>query len=337
MLLIGLLTGDNIVYVLADFRAIFFFILFSQIVLFSNKSIKSFKKFVFDIFIILSLLDCVFLLTREFFFDIDIERFIVMTACPFVVSIKFLNKNKYILSFLFLAILVYESVVSSMRINYLFIIFYIFYIVTYIIGSLGDKKLSFLKISIFTILLTFAAIKVAPVISAYFDASGTRYVHSVKRTENAINNFEESESIRINTTLIFLYEPYEFLIPQGIGWRNHIKRIQIKFRQEYNILSTMDSNIFYCIYHFGLFLGIFIIIMIFKSFLKLLFRLTNKVSKLGLVYYSVIIFSILSMFVLKSWIFVYLNFGFIYGLLIILVKYPDKELLKKSIVSKNKF
>ncbi|MCL7763383.1 hypothetical protein MPF19_08160 [Polaribacter sp. Z014] len=173
------------------------------------------------------------------------------------------------------------------------------------------------------------ALKITPIVTKYFEANGSRYVHTVMRTTETVNNFEEGEKTRVNTTLIFLQEPFDLMIPQGLGWRNHIERIQSLFREQYGILSTMDSNVFYCMYHFGLFIGFFIVILFFRLFITLISKANKKTSKLGISYYLILSGVILSMFLLKSWIFVYLNFGFIYSLLIILIRYPDKELLKK--------
>lgn len=328
--LIGIVTGDSIALVYADFRTIAVFLFFAVLRIRTVNRQELMKKIIYHIFFTLSLLDLIFLYLRKSSFNIDDDRFIVMTICPFVISILFLHRNKFILSLLFLGILIYETIVSTMRINYILIIFYIFYMFFLIIGSIKNNNVSLIKTFVFVVIISIFAVKITPKVMTYLEASGSRYVHSVVRTEDTFNNFEEGEAIRINTTFLFIKEPLEFIVPQGLGWRNHIKIIQSKFREQYGVLSTMDSNIFYCIYHFGLFIGLVIIYLIFRLFISNLIKLKKRTSFLGFIYYFIITSIVLSMFILKSWIFVYLNFGFIYSLLIVLSRYPDKDLLKRQ-------
>lgn len=328
--ILGTITGKNIVYCYGDFRTIFVFLFFTTLTVKQKHSQVTIKKFIYHIFIILSVLDFIFLIFRNSIFLNDEQRFIVMTVCPFVISILFLNKGKLVYAAFFFAVLLYETVVSTMRLNYILIIFFFVYLVFIVGATLFNKNLSFIKTAIFISLLVLAGIKITPIIIDFLKSDGSRNLHSIVRTEKMVNNFEESESIRINTTFLFLKEPNKLILPQGIGWRNHVERIQLLFRTKYGVLSTMDSNIFYCIYHFGLIFGIVIIVIFFRFIIKLILYSKKVCSLMGFAYYLILGGIVLSMFFLKSWIFVYLNFGFIYSLLIILMRYPDNELLKQK-------
>lgn len=327
---LGIITGENIAYSYADFRTIAIFLFFAILRIRDYKGQELMKKMIYHIFITLSILDLFFLYFRTSFFNIEFDRFIVMAICPFIVSIILLNKNKFLPSSIFLGILVYESVVSTMRVNYILIIFYIIYMLVLFLNSLKNKQISIVKVLLFISIVTVFSVKITPIIANYLQSSGSRYLHSVIRTENTLNDFEDEEAIRINTTFLFLKEPFEFLLPQGLGWRNHIQEVQSEFRKEYGVLSTMDSNIFYCIYHFGIVIGLIVIFQLFKMLFSLLFRLKKYTTFLGFMYYFIIVLIISSMFILKSWIFVYLNFGLIYSLLIVLIRYPDKHLFKQK-------
>lgn len=327
--IIGIITGENIGYVYGDLRTILIFTFFFLMTIKERLNQEIVKKFIYNVFIALTFIDVLYLLLKSSYFLIESERAIVMTICPFVVSIFFLNKNSFIFSFIFFLILCYETLVSSMRINYILIIFYIIYIMVLFFSSLKNKKISFTKIILFIFIVIFMSIELAPRITNYIVSNGSRYVHTVKRTEQLYDNPMESELTRFNSTFIFFYEPQEFLFPQGLGWRNHISRIQSLFRVKYDILSTMDSNIFYSVYHFGLIIGLIFILFLFLSFFILIFKVWRSCKFIGFIYYSLLVGVIMTMFILKSWMFVYLNFGLIYSMLFILIKYPDSE-LKKS-------
>lgn len=250
-----------------------------------------------------------------------------MTIAPFVVSLTYLRKGKFIFSFIFLGVLIYQAVLSAMRLNYIFLLCYAVYLVILFLKSIMKStsvlKWNRLKLIIFTFIIFFSSYFISSSINSFLKSNGSRYLHSVLRTEKLFENPEEEEITRINSTLLVFYEPLELFIPQGIGTRNQSKRVQSLFRNKYNVLSSADSSIFYWIYDFGLVLGLIAIFYIFKTISKGLIKIwkTNTFSNFS--YFLMLAICFLSLFLTKSWIFMYLNFGFTYSLLILLIRYPS--------------
>lgn len=304
--IIGILTGDSIGYVYSDFRAIIAFAFFSLLNPINPDEHKRFIYFVKNLFIYISIYETIVLL----FGDIDKIRFITLCACPFFIAITFLKDGKYIKSILFVAIMCLEATMSAMRINYLFLILYILYLlyIIFVQKSRHLRKIAFLCLFIFLV------VNLIPVIASYLQADESRYLHTVIRFERLFEENSNEESVREDSNILILNESEKLIIPQGLGWQNHVENIQLKFRRNYEVLSSMDSNFLYCTYHFGLIIGggliIFIIIHLFnvKKMMKSSMDTSDKILNVF------IRICIVTLFVLKSWIFVYFSFGFIYGI-----------------------
>jgi len=162
----------------------------------------------------------------------------------------------------------------------------------------------------------------APDISSFIMENGSRYFHTIVRSKSAIENPIEAETVRINTTLVFIKEPLKLALPQGLGWRNHIERVQSLF-SDYGIRSTMDSSIFYCVYHFGLVLGLVFLFYILCYFIGLLIRIKELNRLIDFMAEIVFFLAFIILFFLKSWMFTYLNVSIVYSLLILMIRYPD--------------
>jgi len=161
-LIIGIVTGENVAYSYGDFRTILIFLFFSTMVVKDISSQESIKQFIYDIFLVVSVLDSLYLLVLFTYFTQEGNRHIVMAVCPLVTSIRFLYKEKYISSGLFLSLLVYESALSSMRINYILILIYLLFLFIYLFTSIFKRKYSFTKTLVFVVIITIASIQIAP-------------------------------------------------------------------------------------------------------------------------------------------------------------------------------
>ena len=61
-----------------------------------------------------------------------------------------------------------------------------------------------------------------------------------------------------------------YLLPEGIGWRNHIDKISKRYN--YKILSTQDSCWLYLFYHFVFFIGLYSVFILFKNLSKFIIQ-----------------------------------------------------------------
>lgn len=322
--IIGVVTGDSVSSVYADFRAILFFGFFSTLKCRNENEQITLKKVIYLLLTGISIMDTIFLSLAVSRLQISDTRFFLITVAPFILSMHYLVKEKYVFSLFFLSLLILQSVMSSMRLNFIFIVLYLIYLILHTLSSFHTFRKKTFMLVLFVSLVSFIALIITPVISVYLEADGTRYLHSVLRTEKLLENPEEEEVARINSTLLLFNEPMQLIIPQGLGTRNHTTRVQSLFLDKYNILSSADSNIFYCVYHFGLMLGIYVIYLIFKTIIKNLYRIWRSREFIDFIYYLVVAIAFLSLFLTKTWIFMYLSFGVVYSFLIFLIRYPDK-------------
>lgn len=312
MALIGVITGGDFIPVVQDFLAIFFFSFFY----FHQSRIR------YDANILANFIERFFLYITGFetfalftgisgSAELDTIRVINLVVCPFFLSLLYLNKKKTILSLLFFVICTLMTIRSAMRINFFFPIIYTLFLLSTV---LRNSKVSLSKKVLTVALVSVITIFAYPKIQAYIEADASRNLHMVTRTEGMFDG-EDSESTRRNTNMLIIYEADDFILPQGIGWMNHVKTIMSNYRARYGVMSTMDSNLLYCVYHFGLFFGLAILIMIIWGCLKFIFCSLEWHAGGDIVMAACFVTVILVMFLLKSWIFVYSSFGLTYGLL----------------------
>lgn len=83
----------------------------------------------------------------------------------------------------------------------------------------------------------------------------------VDRLSNAVNR-DDSEVERKTSIYIAFVEPEFFILPEGLGWRNHVYKITTHFHSR--ILSTQDSCWLYLYYHFGIIGGLFFSFLLFE-------------------------------------------------------------------------
>lgn len=323
MALIGVLTGSSIIPVLLDYIAISFFFFLFKICFDTELDYMNFKKFVKGLFATISLLELL-IMYLGLSGATDDNRFICLTICPFFMSIVFLNEKRMGLSIFFFSILAYMTIRCGMRVNYIVVILYILYFL-YTILHRNDLRL-LKKISSITILIMLVIVSF-PIAQNYIESDASRNLHMVTRFTNMFDSEQNEEATRIATNKLIITHTEEFIFPHGIGWLNHIQNIQAKYRI-YGVLSTMDSNLLYCVYHFGLFFGLYIMMKVLIPCLKGIISAINTMNDKDIIMSACLFTAILSMFILKSWIFVYTSFGIIYGILFAyangLKKYPSK-------------
>ena len=312
MAVVGTLTGGDFVPVIMDFMAIFFFFLFYWENSRNEQQANALFDFIEKYFFAISIYELIVIYTGiSESSGIDEIRVINLVACPFALALIYLQRNKTLLSLMFFAICTLMTIRSAMRINFLFPILYVGYL---IIIVFRNKKIAIYKKGIIVGVILFATVAFFPKVQAYIEDDGSRYLHMVKRTEEMFDERDRDDT-RKNTNMLIINETADFILPQGIGYANHTKRIMSLYRSRYGVMSTMDSNLLYCVYHFGLFIGLGIIIMIFYGLLKLIILNIRKLDNDVVFMATCFVIVVVSLFALKSWIFVYSSFGLIYGLL----------------------
>lgn len=311
--LFGVVTGGgDLLPVILDFMAIFFFFLFYWQKSKTIKQAKHFLNFVEEYFLAITIYETIVIVTGiSDARGVDEVRMINLAICPFFLAMINLQKGRTAMSLIFVTIFVYMTIMSTMRINFFFPILYILFLLYTVFRN---RHVSFFRKIVVVGIIVGGTIVAYPIVQSFIEDSGARYLHMVTRTEAMFDKSEE-DNTRKNTNMLILEEPQDFLIPQGLGYANHTPIIMAKYRSRYGVMSTMDSNLLYCVYHFGLFIGLGILIMIITGCLKFIFRALFKQNDGSIVMAACFVITILAMFILKSWIFVYSSFGLSYGLL----------------------
>lgn len=310
---IGCVTGDNVLNVLLDFMAIMSFSLFFFMKLANRKDYYTLEDFAVRLSVAITTLEIVLIYFNIYEPGDGEHRIINLVICPFFLAMYYLSKQQIVKSFTFLSILVYMCVVSSMRVNFFFPIFYLIELIFIIFHN---RQFGLARKMVILVSIVVSTAIVFPIAKAYIEDDHLRYINTVARIEALYqkdNDFDETA--RTGTIEAIMDNPLDFIIPQGLGWQNHIKKIQSAYRSKYNVLSSMDSNIMYCMYHFGLFFGLWFICSILYRMIKTSVGNFKMIELPLLEINNYILASVFLMFVLKSWIFVYFSFGIMYGIL----------------------
>lgn len=329
---LGILTGDNFIYVYSDFRAIFVFMFFVLLIPVNLQQYLSVSRAVVSIFVALSLFDVIYLLLRNSALGLAEQRSIVMTICPFFLSLLWLGRGKYLYAGGFLVLLIFESIVSAMRINYIYVILCLIGWFGFIFNALRSRNCGgFIKLLFLAGALVVAGVALTPLVNNYLQSDSSRYFHAVVRVKQMFSgeSMLSGEQVRAGTTFLMVNEPTSLLLPQGLGWRNHVDRIQSLYEKKYGVLSSMDSNLFYCAYHFGLIFGLIVLFSVVVLVARLLLNSYRKGFYAGTLCCLLACSGFLAMFILKSWVFVYLNCGFVYASVIFMMRRPELLLYRQ--------
>jgi hypothetical protein len=227
----------------------------------------------------------------------------------------YLNKGKYLISLLLITIIGYHAVISSSR-NYIVIFLVAFVLFNYyLFFKKTPNKYNFFARGLSIFCLVVIPIVIAPLVYDFWMKDTRRRMHTIERSQNVIESGGANESERINSVIQPFVDSYFYLIPAGLGWRNHINKIQ-KHYPNGEVISSMDSTFYYQFYHFGFLIGLIINISIFVYILRSLFFKNNKKY-----FFIKFIFSFLFLasFFTKSTMMAMIQFAFGNALLIALV------------------
>lgn len=328
MAALGAFTGDstagyygNLVSSYSDYRSIIvlcFFFFLSQ-----DKSfpLVVFDKIAFKFFLLLTILE---IISVTFLNDISFNAYIsdrqaIISMAPMYLVARFLLSGNVLLALGAIAISVMITIVSLMRINYVFlaceIIMVVYFSINYIISIRNVHKAIILLIS-----SIFIAISSVPIAISFFESNTTRLIHGLYRIQELlgirVNTITyEIERTRLNTNAIVFFEFDKFLAPMGLGATAHTPLVWHNFFDKYGVMSTNDASFFYLIYHFGLFLGLIFTIIILHLCFKFIVRMFRLPTYSILFTSGLFVLSFLALAITKSWPFIYwsiaLQFAFL--------------------------
>lgn len=313
----GFITGSDKNVVITDSIAVLSFIFFFFMKIKSRTEYDIVLDFAVHLCWTISVLETFYLVNGLYTPDFEVGsaaegRVITLTICPFFLSMYYLKNRQILLSVSALAMMVYMCLIGAMRINYFFPICYILYM---FFTFFRDRTMGVGRKVMLVTVIVFSTISIFPIAKAFLEADHVRYINAVTRFEALFNDDDTfDESTRSGCNQVIVERPYEFIIPEGLGWSNHTRKIQSRFRAEYNILGTVDSNFLYCVYHFGLFIGLWLIYRIAWGCAKSIMDSKKYSLHPMLDIYNYVLVCILALFILKAWVFVYFSFGITYGL-----------------------
>lgn len=259
----------------ADFRVsvviVFTFVLFTSSKWMANSKELFLKKLLWPIIIF-------DLLNAGIVFKSAHDSVRMAAAVPSVISVLmvlYLRKNNYNLAFILLAICGAHAVFSSVR-NY-FVIFIICYLlfVYFVIFKSKSTDSGYLKRLISMVLIIFIPIISAPFVYKFWISDPSRKIHTIERTEQMFESGGNTEKERVNSIILPFTDIGFYIVPNGLGWRNHIDKIQ-KHYEKGEVISSMDSTWYYLFYHYGFIVGLIINCSIMYYLLKSLILLRNR-------------------------------------------------------------
>lgn len=267
-------TNDLYKHIYADFRSCYLFI-YSILLISNNQWIyeqkEQFLKRLFGIVIILGFIYSYRLISENALnTNGTIERTL---GIPFhyliIQNLLYYKSRRYWIHFVLLAIGAYYAIFSYARINIAFFLIQILIVVTPLLLS-KSKKISHSLLK-FTVLITLISSLsyIIPKAYEYYSSSegGKAQINRIIGTGNSI---KENEGERFKSLYMPFVDIDNYLLPEGIGWRNHIDKISKRYN--YKILSTQDSCWLYLFYHFGFFIGLYSVFILFKNLSKFIIQ-----------------------------------------------------------------
>lgn len=182
----------------------------------------------------------------------------------------YFKSRNYFVHFVLLGIGAYYAVFAFARINiFLFVIQVFVMALPLFLSKAQSIRQSLLKL-VAAGLLVWAFCKVIPMAyDFYLSSEGGKA--QIERITGAVNSTSESEGERTKSLYVPFTDADFFLLPEGLGWRNHVYKIAHHYN--YKIMSTQDSCWLYLYYHFGFLGGLFFSFLLLRYLLKCMKRM----------------------------------------------------------------
>jgi len=318
--ILGALRGDGVLaFVYADYRSnlIFVFLIF----LFNSKlwSPEEKLKFIVAVMVLIALMDSLTLMLRPFLvLNKEDTKEPVSIVAPAILSIYYLRKDKFKYAFFFFAVLTFEAAMGFFRNYYLITLITGFAILILIVGNLvnGNRRTklnSMLLLGVIVLGVTIAS----PIVYNYWMSDESRMIHSVNRSVEFFSG-EDEEKERMGSIQVVISRSDLLIVPHGLGWRSFTVDIAREFK-DFNIISSMDSCIFYVGFHYGILILVCLLIylcMVIGKFLRYNYGSNEVFPKwIKCIFLMFFLFSLLT----QSVMFTMPQAAFVYALLFYLV------------------
>lgn len=303
MSLIGFFTptsqvmGNFYKNIYADFRSCFIF--FFTLQLLKDNSWKDEDK---EIFLKLLIWLIILLGFIDSYQRIEVSRIsgdrVLGIPYIFLVLQTFLysERRNFAVFALLLSIGAFYAINSLARINILLFSTQVIIIIASIATQKSKSTLqSIFKISALCLIAILIFKFVPKAIELYESSEGGKA--QIDRLTNIVDSKGESEGERTKSTYVMWEEPEYFIIPEGLGWRNHVDKISTHFH--YKILSTQDSCWLYMYYHFGLIGGFLLSFLLLKRYVDFIISIkinSENICKCILMVTFLICFSVQGVF-----------------------------------------
>ena len=282
MAVVGLLTpqgsitmGNVYTNIYADFRACYIF--FYIFLLLLNRGWNSEQKAFFLKWLVWPIIMWGFIYSYRVLGDNTEEggRTLGLPVHFLLIQTFLYHKSgNYLVHFVLLAIGMYYAVFALARINiFLFVIQALVVALPLFLSKAESAKQALMKL-VAAGLLVFLLCKVVPMAyDFYLSSEGGKA--QIERITGAVNSTGEAEGERTKSLYVPFTDAEFFLLPEGLGWRNHVYKIGHHYH--YEILSTQDSCWLYLYYHFGLLGGLFFSFLLLDYLMKCVkkFRVIN--------------------------------------------------------------
>lgn len=166
------------------------------------------------------------------------------------------------------ALMFYMAVMATYRTYLIVSILVILYAVGIFLlyrppGPAGAKRqfVNIGKVLVVAALICIASVVAVPRVISYFQDDESRYLHTFIKTENLIKaikgegSLNASDTQRLDYYVDVISNPGYYIIPKGLGSRAYMDEMSVKFATSGVVPSTLDSGIYFILFHYGLLLG----------------------------------------------------------------------------------
>jgi len=299
--LLALLRSTDFVAVYGDGRATFLFVTGFCISHYAWKRRIEWEWLVLGMLATVCVLDAL----RPKIFEMDIDPTAVKVNMSLwapvgvaIIGLRWKNVALLVFGFVFS---VYFAKIAFFRIYYLgpfcIISMVIVWFVFLILGRWrGNLKFGLILLLLCVCGLAFGVRNFDAYVQSLSETASGR-VHSIEKTSQFIDGLKagdlSSESERLDSLNIVLFQPWRLAMPYGIGWRDSMDEVAARF-SDLAVVSTMDSALLYVGFHYGI-----VVFYVLCVFIALYFRncIRDNVGRYELVLqFSVLLFLALNCF-----------------------------------------
>ena len=307
-------TNEAIVAVYGDFRSMFLLVVCVLMARNRNVPIRSIDRIFFRICLVLAFADGSSLyLFKNFYESNDLFRSTMFPGIPYFVALRSIIARRPVLSIIGLVITLVITVLSALRLNYIFVGLGALTLALY--GFLYLKELNLVSSILSMTVLIACCILVPAKIIRYYESDVNLTIHGINRIESTLQgDFDRSGDYpRVASNTVIFTDMPKFIVPRGLGGKLTVYDISRKFGR-IGMLSSLDSGMFYCVYHFGLLFGFMFIIYIYYTIICKILEAISCRNIDAMTCSTMLILPFLAFFLLKALIFISISYAFFFAM-----------------------